>query len=323
MSAPHPTHTHGTDSEHAHNHSDGLSSGHHHGSGRVLFLSLCATLAFACVALVAGWYSGSLALLSDAGHMFADTSTLGIGVFAAWLARRPVSSKHSFGLQRAEVLGAAFNTVLMLALVVAIAASAATRLMHPSPVDGPVVLVIGLLGFLVNLFIGVILMGGERNMNVRGALLHVVGDLMGSAAAIVAGGVIVATGWMAIDPLLSLVVCALIVVSASKLLRDVVHVLMESVPRDLDAENVGQALVEVSGVRSIHDLHIWNLSSTTRAMAAHVEVAKLSDWQSVLPRLERLLAERFAITHTTLQPENGSVASHCQAGNNCGVTSDG
>lgn len=124
MSAPHPTQTHRADSEQAHNHSHDLSGGHHHGSGRVLFLSLCATLAFACVALVAGFYSGSLALLSDGSHMFADTSTLGIGAFASWLVQRPASSTHSLGLQRVEVLGAAFNMMLMLALIVAIAASA-------------------------------------------------------------------------------------------------------------------------------------------------------------------------------------------------------
>lgn len=311
-------HDHGH-SHHDHGHDHGLGGHHHHGSGRVLVISLCFTLAFAFVELVAGWLGGSLALLSDAGHMFTDTSSLGIGAFAAWLARRPASRIHSFGFERSEVLGAAFNTFLMLAVVVAIAVSAVARFINPTPVDGPVVLVIGALGFLVNLIVGAILMRGERTMNIRGALLHVVGDLLGSLAAVVAGGVILATGWTPIDPLLSLVVCGLILVSASRLLRDVTRVLMEGVPRDLDANGVGRALTDVEGVQSVHDLHIWNLSSSTRAMAAHIEIARLSDWETILPRLERILSERFAITHTTLQPEDGRTARICGGNNVCGV----
>ncbi|WP_231132081.1 cation diffusion facilitator family transporter [Salinisphaera orenii] len=311
------------DHQHHHNehdHDHGLGGSHHHGSGRVLLISLCFTLAFAVVELIAGWFSGSLALWSDAGHMITDTSSLGVGAFAAWLAQRPASSTHSFGLLRSEVLGAALNTLFMLAIVVAIAVSAVARFLDPAPVDGPVVLAIGALGFCVNLGVGAILMRGERTMNVRGALLHVFGDLLGSVAAVVAGGVILATGWMPIDPLLSLVVCVLILISALRLLRDVVRVLMEGVPRDLDANSVGSALTSVDGVRSIHDLHIWNLSSTTRAIVAHIEVSRLSDWETIRPRLERLLAKRFSITHTTLQPEDRITARACRDGHQCGVT---
>src|SRR5699024_1214194 len=145
-----------------------------------------------------------------------------------------------------------------------------------------------------------------QTMNVRGALLHVMGDMLGSVAALVAGGVIVLTGWTPIDPLLSLLVSALIGYSALRLLREVVRVLMEGVPRGVDAAAVGDALAGVEGVRSVHDLHIWSLSSTQNALSAHVEVGELAEWQRILPRLQQLLAERFAITHSTLQPEDRS-----------------
>lgn len=314
-----PGYVHG----HDHGHEHGFGGGHHHGSGRVLVAALCLTLAFAVVEALAGWLSGSLALLSDAGHMLTDTSGLGIGAFAAWLAQRPVSRTHSFGLVRSEVLGGAINVVLMLAVVIVIAGLAVHRFFEPTQVYGPAVLAIGALGLVVNLSVGAVLMRGEQNINVRGALLHVFGDLLGSVAAVTAGVVILLTGWTPIDPLLSLFVCVLILIAAGRLTRDVVHVLMEAVPRDIDVTNVGQALADIDGVRSVHDLHIWNLSSTTRAMAAHVEVNRLTDWEMVLPQLEKLLAERFAITHTTLQPEDRETASTCGGNKDCGMTAGG
>ncbi|RJS93355.1 cation diffusion facilitator family transporter [Salinisphaera sp. Q1T1-3] len=315
----HHDHDHGDGCAHAH----ALGGHHHHGSGRVLVFSLCFTLVFAVVELVGGWVSGSLALMSDAGHMFTDSSSLAIGAVAAWLARRPASRVHSFGLQRAEVLGALVNAVLMIGVVVAIAVSAIDRLFSPAPVTGGMVLVIAGLGLLVNLIIGFILLRGEQTMNVRGALLHVMGDLAGSVAAMVAGIVIMATGWTPIDPILSLFVSLLIAISAFPLLRDVLRVLMEGVPRDVDTGHVSRALIDVEGVRSVHDLHVWTLSSSQRALAAHVEIARLAEWETILPRLQTMLAERFAITHTTLQPEGRDTADSCGRGQHCGVASAG
>ena len=282
--------------------------------------SLCFTLAFAVVELFGGWFSGSLALISDAGHMFTDSSSLAIGAVAAWLAQRPASRAHSFGLQRAEVLGALINAVLMIVVVIAIAASAIQRLFNPAPVTGGMVLVIAGLGLLVNLVIGFILLRGEQTMNVRGALLHVLGDLAGSVAAMVAGIVIMITGWTPIDPILSLFVSGLIALSAWPLLRDVLHVLMEGVPRDVNAGEVSRALSAIEGVRSVHDLHIWTLSSSQRALAAHVEIGQLAEWTAILPKLEAVLAERFSISHTTLQPENRATARACVADGDCGAT---
>src|SRR5699024_852187 len=251
----HESHPH----DHAHGHGLG---GHGHGSGRVLLFALAFTLVFAVIEVIGGWWSGSLALMSDAGHMLTDSSALGIGALAAWLAQWPASRIHSFGLQRAEVLGALINAVLMIVVVVAIVASAIARLGDPAPVAGLPVMVIALIGLGVNIVVAAILMRGEQTVNVRGALLHVMGDMLGPMAALVAGGVIFLTGWTPIDPLLSLLVSVLIGFSALRLLREVVRVLMEAVPRDVDATEVGDALAEVDGVRSVHDLHIWSLSSS-------------------------------------------------------------
>lgn len=272
-------HAHGHAHGEGHKHKHGHGLGHSHGSGRILLYSLLFTMAFALVEAVGGWWSGSLALLSDAGHMLTDSSALGIGALAAWLARWPASRMHSFGLQRAEVLGALINAVLMIGVVVAIVAAAIMRLGDPAPVAGLPVMVIAIIGLGVNLIIAAMLMRSEQTMNVRGALLHVFGDMLGSVAALAAGIVILITGWTPIDPILSLLVSALIGFSALRLLREVVHVLMEGVPRDVDATEVVTALAEVKGVCSVHDLHIWSLSSSQNALSAHVEVCDMQQWQ--------------------------------------------
>jgi cobalt-zinc-cadmium efflux system protein len=318
MSHTHDHAHHGHD--HSHDHEHGLGGHHHHGgSGRVLVFSLCLTLAFAFVEAIGGWWADSLALMSDAGHMFTDSSSLAIGALAAWMAKRPASKMHSFGLQRAEVLGALINAVLMIVVVVAIAVSAVERFSDPREVAGAPVMIIAGIGLGMNIGVAAILMRGEQTMNVRGALIHVIGDLLGSVAALAAGLVIILTGWMPIDPLLSLLVSALILVSALRLLRDVVHVLMEGVPKGVDAVDVGQALAAVDGVHAVHDLHIWSLSSSQRALAAHVEIARMAEWQAILPRLQTLLADRFSITHTTLQPEDRATARDCVCGLDCGI----
>lgn len=294
--------------------------GHHHaGSGRTLALALVFTTAFAVVEAVGGWFAGSLALLSDAGHMITDSTSLAIGAFAAWLAMRPPSRRHSFGLQRAEILGALINVLFMFGVVLAVTLAAIQRLAEPRDVAGGTVVLIGSLGLVVNLVVAWILMRGAQTMNVRGALLHVMGDLLGSVAAVTAGVVIWTTGWMPIDPLLSLFVAALILFSSLRLLREVLRVLMEGVPRDLDAAAVSEALAGVDGVHSVHDLHIWTLSSHHYALSAHVDVDNLQRWRELLPRLQATLRRRFGIAHSTLQPEDEAVRRACDADPECGL----
>tara|TARA_B100000700_G_scaffold186591_1_gene205622 strand:- start:21377 stop:22300 length:924 start_codon:yes stop_codon:yes gene_type:complete len=290
-------------SGHTHNH----GSGHGHGSGKTLLFALVFTTGYAIVEVIGGLMADSLALLSDAGHMLTDSLSLGVGAFAAWLASKPASRKHSFGLQRAEVLGALFNVLFMFAIIAYIAYEAIRRLADTPEVSGGVVLVIGGVGLLVNIIVAWVLMRGERTMNVRGALLHVMGDLLGSIAALAAGATIYLGGPYIVDPILSLFVSLLILVSAVRLLREVVRVLMEGVPHGVDAHEVGQALTEIEGVRAVNAMHIWSLSSSNHALAAHVELEAMAHWESVLPQMRLILQERFGISHTTLQPEDAAI----------------
>jgi len=280
---------------------------HHHGdrkqSATPFIVGMIITLIFAAVEFTFGWIAGSLALMGDAAHMASDSFALALAAGAAWLAQRPASKVHSFGFGRAEVLAAMINATVLLLIVGALGLAAIQRLLDPQPVQGNIVFIVGSIGLLLNLALAIVLLRGERTLNNRGALLHVMGDLMGSIAAISAGVVILLTGWMPIDPILTLFICCLILVAALRLLRDAGHIVLEGVPKHLDLQQVGEAMAGVEGVRSIHDLHIWSLSSTQTALSAHVLVDELQDWPGIHWGLEQLLQERFHIEHSTLQPE--------------------
>lgn len=293
----------------AHNqHHDHHGHSHHHNgqSGSTLLAALALTLGFALVEMMAGWWSGSLALLGDAGHMLTDATALGMATLAAWLARRPPSARHSYGLGRLEVMAALFNTLFMVAVVAGIAVAAVQRLSAPQPVNGMTVTVVAALGLAINVMVALLLSRGEQSLNTRGALLHVMGDLLGSVAALVSGVVVSYTGWTPIDPILSLFICALILHSSLGLLRETLHTLMEGVPFGISLPEVGEAMSGVAGVDSVHDLHIWSLNGDRVALSAHVLVADMAQWEGVLTRLQKMLAERYAIGHVTLQPESSS-----------------
>jgi cobalt-zinc-cadmium efflux system protein len=294
VDAPSHDHDHG----HAHAH-----RGHARGSRNTLLIALALTLGFAAVEAIAGWWSGSLALLADAAHMLTDSSALALAAAAAWLARRPPSLLHSYGLARAEVLAALFNSLLMLALIAFIASEAFARLGSPRDIAGEAVIVVAVIGLAVNLGVAWVLHRGEQTLNSRAALLHVLGDALGSVAAIAAGVVVVTTGWTPIDPLLSLFVAALIGVAALRLLREVVHVLMEGVPLHVQLDAVGRDLAGLDGVHRVHDLHVWTLSSGTIALSAHLEIRSLDDWPALLAAARETLDTGHGIRHVTLQPE--------------------
>lgn len=281
---------------------------HHHDHNHphqrhTLIWALAITLGFACVEAISGWLSHSLALLGDAGHMFTDASALGLAAFAVWLAKRPPSHRHSYGLVRAEIVAALINSITMIAIVIGIIIASIQRLQEPHEVSGGTVMVIAAIGLLVNLAVAWLLHRGEQTLNTRAALLHVMGDLLGSVAALLSGIVIYYSGWTTIDPLLSLLICALILVSSLRLLREALHVIMEGVPFEIDLPEVGQAMNSIEGVESVHDLHIWSVASGTIALSAHVTMKDPAQWQAVLVQLQTLLHERFDIHHTTLQPE--------------------
>ena len=292
----------------AHHHAHHHRHDHHHAHGaeasaRVLSLALLLTLGFAAVEAVAGWWSGSLALLSDAGHMVTDSMALALAAVAARLSARPASETHSYGLRRVETLAGFVNALAMLAVVAIIVWHAVERLMTPRAVDGLTVMLVAGIGLAVNVVVAWVLSRGEANLNTRAALLHVLGDLLGSVAALTAGVVIYFTGWTPIDPLLSVLICGLILAATLRLLRQAVHTLLDGVPPRLALPEVGTAMAAVEGVQSVHDLHIWSLDSRETALSAHIVLLRDGDWPEVLPRLQHLLRERFGIGHVTLQPE--------------------
>ena len=279
----------------------------HHGSHAHLTGALYFTLGFAFVEVAAGWWSGSLALISDAGHMLTDSTALGLAALAAWLARRPPSGRHTYGLVRLEVLAALLNSLLMVGLVIFVAIEALSRFSNPMPVQGNVVTLVAFLGLLVNLGVAWQLSKGEKTLNTRAAMMHVLGDLLGSVAALAAGLVIQFTGWTTIDPLLSLLVSGLILVSAWRLLSEAIHVLLESVPAHIQLEAVTSDMATIAGVASVHDLHIWTLSSGQVALSAHLDVDTLTGWPTILCEVRRRMSQHHGIGHITLQPEAADV----------------
>jgi len=280
---------------------------HHRHAGaratrRALWAALLLTAAFAAVEAVAGYLAGSLALISDAGHMVTDSASFVVALIAAAVATRPPSRRASYGYARAEVLAAFVNALAMLALILWIAVEAVHRLLDPVPVAGPTVMVVAAVGLGVNLVVAWMLSRGASGINARGALLHVFGDLMGSVAALVAGAVIYRTGWMPIDPILSLVVALLILRSTLALLKESTGVLLEGVPGHVSYEAVGRALAGIPGVTGVHDLHVWQMSTARVALSAHLMLTDGPAWPRVLASAQRMLARDFGIDHVTLQP---------------------
>ena len=210
-----------------------MGAGHDHGrqsSTRTLLIALVVTTGFAIVEAITGWLANSLALIGDAGHMLTDSMALAVGALAAWAAKRPATTTLSYGWQRTEVLGALFNVVFMYVIVAFIVIAAIQRLIDAPNVEGGSVLLVGTLGLLVNIGVAWLLSRGEQTLNTRGAMLHVMGDLLGSVGAVGSGIVVLATGWMPIDPILSLLICVLIVISSTKLLIETLRVVMAGVP---------------------------------------------------------------------------------------------
>ncbi|MDP4030067.1 MAG: cation diffusion facilitator family transporter [Gallionella sp.] len=275
----------------------------HGGSGNILLVATLLTIGFAAVEAGVGLWAGSLALVADAGHMVNDAVALALAAGAAWLARRPPSPRHSYGLGRAEFVAALLNSLSLLALVAWLTISAVERLQTPMPVQGEAVSITAAIGLAINLLVAWLLSRGEKNLNTRAALLHVMGDLLGSVAALLSGLVIAFTGWTPIDPMLSLAIGALILFSSLRLLREALHGIMEGVPLHLSLEEVGRGMAGVPGVISVHDLHVWSVNSEQTMLSAHLLVEDIGNWESILAQSRELLHEHYGIEHVTLQPE--------------------
>jgi cobalt-zinc-cadmium efflux system protein len=283
---------------------------HHHGAPtsegqqRRLALALALAASYMLAELAGGLWTGSLALLADAGHMLSDVFALSLSVFAFRLARRPATPQQTYGHHRTEILAALVNGLLLVGVAVYILSEAVERIETPREILGGPMLAIAAGGLLVNLSaLWILREGRHHNLNVRGAWLHVMSDAFGSSAAIAAGGLIWAFGWYWADPLASLVIAILIVYSAWTLLREVVEVLMEWAPSHIDVSEVERSIAALPGVMAVHDLHIWTISSGRISLSGHVVSEAEHDCAKLLQEVTDLLHERFEISHATIQIE--------------------
>jgi cobalt-zinc-cadmium efflux system protein len=276
---------------------------------RRMAAALVLTCIIAVVEAVGGWLTGSLALLSDAGHMWTDVSALGLALLAASWAGRPANRKRTYGYVRLEILSALVNGVLLLAITIFIVIEAVERLQRPTPVLlGPMALVAAI-GLGANLLAMSFLRSGH-SLNTRSAFLHVLGDALASVGVLLAAGVMALTGWHGVDPLISIGISAIIVVGGWRLLREAVDVLLETVPPHVDLEGVEKALAGIPRVTAVHDLHIWTVGSGMVALSAHLVVDEPSACENdtILVAAKRALVERFGIDHSTLQIESQALA---------------
>jgi cobalt-zinc-cadmium efflux system protein len=277
---------------------------------RALRIALVLVATIMVAEVVAGVAAHSLALLADAGHMLTDVAALAFALVAAAMAARPAEGRWTFGYSRLEILAAQANGITLGLLAVWIVWSAIHRLVDPRDVRGGVVLFVALVGALVSLVAAYVLArGSKESLNVRGAFLHIATDVAAFAAAALAGGLILATGWNRLDPVASLFVAALMLWSSAQLLRESTKIFLERAPDDVDPEAIGQALVHESSVVEVHDLHVWTVTSGFPALSAHVLVEPAADCHAARRRLEQLLADRFGISHTTLQVEHAEPAT--------------
>jgi len=279
------------------------------GDRRRLGAALVLVAGFMVVEIVVGVVADSLAVLADAAHMLSDAGALGLALFAAWIGSRPASAGRTYGYLRAEILAALANGVMLVALAIWIFVQAIQRLSDPPEPIGGWILAVGIAGLAINLAAAAVL-GQGGSLNVRAAHRHVLADLLGSAGVILAGTVILTTDWNYADPLVSLAIGALVLVSSWSILRDSVSVLLEGTPEGLDAREIGRAMAATEGVNEVHDLHVWAISSGFPALSAHVLVPPGEDCHAVRQRLDDMLRERFGLTHTTLQVEHAESGSH-------------
>jgi cobalt-zinc-cadmium efflux system protein len=285
-------------------------AGHSHGvsadadRGR-LTVALGLIVAFMVVEVAAGVIAHSLALLSDAGHMLTDAAAIGFSLFALRLAARPAKGAMTFGLKRVEILSAQANGVTLLILAAFIAYEAIRRLFNPPQVRGGLMLAVAIAGVLVNLAaIWMLSRANRRSLNVEGSYQHILTDLYGFIGTAIAAAIILLGGFERADPIVSLLIAALMTRSGLSLVRDSGRIFLEAAPRGLDPQTVGETLVSQPGVVEVHDLHVWEITSGFPALSAHVLVAAESDCHAARRDMEALLRERFGLDHTTLQVDH-------------------
>ncbi|MFY9264323.1 MAG: cation diffusion facilitator family transporter [Solirubrobacterales bacterium] len=293
---------------HAHDHqlshafADGAHAAGRRSNLRRMAIAFAINIAMLVAAVIGAIITESLALLADAGHVLSDVLSIALGSAAARFALRPATARGTFGMGRIEIFAALVNGLALVAVSVYVAIEAIGRFSHPPEVDGLGILLFGVFGLAGNMAATLVLAGGDRvDINLEGVLRHSLADALGSLGVIVAGAGIALTGWNPLDPVVGLTIAVLILWSSWRLIREPFEVLLERAPAGLDVEEIGLAIAAVEGVREVHDLHVWSITSGFPALAAHVTVKATHDSDAVRRAVERMLGERFALDHTTLQ----------------------
>jgi cobalt-zinc-cadmium efflux system protein len=286
--------------------------GHHHyntiaeQTSKRMAIAMLVTLVFVAVEAAAGLFSNSLALLSDAGHNLTDVLALGLSWVAIRLSQRPASHRHTYGFHRAGILSALINSTTLVVIALWIFYEAYRRLVSPPEVRSVVMIVVGTLAVAVNLATALLVRrGSDTDLNIRSAFVHLMGDVISTIGATIAGVVILFTDWNWLDPLVSMLIGGLILWNAWQILRETVEILLEATPRDIDVDQMITEMSQVEGVRGIHDLHVWSINQSMRSLSAHIvtEDQSISGGERIQAGLSELLAHRFGIAHATLQLE--------------------
>ena len=291
---------------HHHGHGHSHDHGHHHHSAnkKALLSSFLLIAIFMVVEVIGGFLTNSLALLSDAGHMLSDAAALGLSFGAIKLGERKATQSKSFGYKRFEIIAASLNGLTLILIAVFIFIEAIRRFQNPPEIQSMGMLSIAVIGLVVNIIAAWLLMSGDKdNLNVRSAFLHVIGDMLGSVGAIVAALVIYFFGWGIADPIASIIVAVLIVISGWRVVKESFHILMEGTPSQVNVKEVRSALLKIAHVRDVHDLHIWSITSGYMSLSCHIAIDKTVGHDTVLHEAQKLLHNQFSIEHSTLQVE--------------------
>ncbi|WP_077704514.1 cation diffusion facilitator family transporter [Virgibacillus dokdonensis] len=301
----------------AHKHNHNHSHGHHHGTSnkKALLFSFILITFFMVVEAVGGFLTNSLALLSDAGHMLSDAAALGLSLLAFKIGERQANTSKTYGYRRFEIIAAFINGVTLIVISIYIFYEAFQRFMEPPNVSASM-MIIAIIGLIVNIIAAWVLMRGDsqENLNIRSALLHVFGDLLGSIGAIIAGILILLFNWNIADPIASVIVAFLIVISGIRITKDSIHILMEGKPSHVDVKEIKKQLLELQGVEHVHDLHVWSITSEFPALSCHLVVQDSIDRDNLLMKANDLLKKNFSISHCTLQleGENARIQEECE-----------
>ncbi len=327
MTAKNEQHSH-DEQNHDHDHDHDHEHGHAHvhvgsgGAGKMgLLIALAITFVMMIFEIIGGLLSNSLALLSDAGHMFTDTLALALSFFAMKFAEMPATDRRTFGFYRLEILAALFNGVTLVLISLYIMYESYQRILHPPAVEGKLMLIVATIGLVANALGALFLVKHhETNLNIRGAFLHIIGDAVSSVGVIIGGVIITYTGWYLIDPLLSILIAAGIIVGSVGLVSESVGILLESVPAHINIATVAEAIAAVPGVREAYHIHVWTITSGVHALSAHVIIDDqlVSNSRGVLDSVRSMLSERFRVLHSTIQLE----CHRCDEGGICSLPSD-